>query len=79
MATAATIQKQGNKLRISVELTLEAGHSMLDYEEQILQALNEAGTFPDYRHLSQRPPSACPKSANARTSSASSSALSRSA
>ena len=43
MAAAAVIQEQGNKIRISVELTLQPGTSMLDYEEQILEALNEVG------------------------------------
>jgi hypothetical protein len=53
MAAAAVLQHHGNKLRISVELTFEPGTSMLDYEEQIQQALNEVGTLASGKCLEQ--------------------------
>jgi hypothetical protein len=53
MAAAAVIQEQGNKIRISVELTLQPGTSMLDYEEQILEALNDVGALASGKCLEQ--------------------------
>ncbi len=45
MATEVTIQKQGNQVRVTVELTLKPGTSMLDCEEQVLQGVNQAGSL----------------------------------
>ena len=45
MAAEVTLRRHGNQVRISLELTLQPGTSMIDYEEQILQGLNEAGTL----------------------------------
>ena len=53
MAAAAVLQQHGNKLRISVEMTFEPGTSMLEYEEQIQQALNEVGALASGKCLEQ--------------------------
>jgi hypothetical protein len=53
MAAKAKIQQQGNRVQISLELTLEPGTSMIDYEEQILQGLNEVGTLATGKCLEQ--------------------------
>ena len=53
MAAAAVLQQHRNKLRISVELTFEPGTSMLEYEEQIQQALNEVGALASGKCLEQ--------------------------
>ena len=43
MTTTVKLQRKGERVQISVELNFQPGTSMMDYEEQILQALNEAG------------------------------------
>jgi hypothetical protein len=41
--TIVKLQRKGERVQISVELNFQSGTSMMEYEEQILQALNEAG------------------------------------
>lgn len=53
MAVTAAVQRQGNTLRINVELTLAPGASMLECEEQILEAVNQAGTLATGKCLEQ--------------------------
>jgi len=43
MAAEVKLQRNGERVQITFELTLRPGTSMLDYEEQILDALNESG------------------------------------
>ncbi len=43
MTSTVKLQRNGERVQISVELNFQPGTSMMDYEEQILQALNEAG------------------------------------
>ena len=43
MTATVKLQRNGERVQISVELNFQPGTSMMDYEEQILQALNEAG------------------------------------
>jgi hypothetical protein len=42
MTATVKLQRNGERVQISVELNFQPGTSMMDYEEQILQALNEA-------------------------------------
>src|SRR5258706_11519133 len=43
MAAEVKLQRNGERVQITFELTLRLGTSMLDYEQQILDALNESG------------------------------------
>jgi len=43
MATEVKLQRNGEQIQITFHLTLRPGTSMMDYEEQILEALNESG------------------------------------
>jgi len=43
MATEVKLQRNGEQVQITFQLTLRPGTSMIDYEEQILEALNESG------------------------------------
>ena len=43
MTTTIKLQRKADQVQISIELNFQPGTSMMDYEEQILQALNEAG------------------------------------
>lgn len=43
MSAEVTLQRTGNRVRVSLELILQPGTSMLDYEDQILEAVNQAG------------------------------------
>jgi hypothetical protein len=45
MAAEVNVKREGNRVHISLEMTLESGTAMLDYEEQIQDALNEAGVL----------------------------------
>jgi len=43
MTTTIKLHRKADQVQISIELNFQPGTSMMDYEEQILQALNEAG------------------------------------
>jgi hypothetical protein len=43
MATEVKLQRNGEQIQITFHLTLRPGTSMMDYEEQLLEALNESG------------------------------------
>jgi hypothetical protein len=43
MAAEVKLQRNADRVQITLELTLRPGTSMLDYEQQILDALNESG------------------------------------
>jgi hypothetical protein len=43
MASEVKLQRNGEQIQITFQLTLRAETSMMDYEEQILEALNESG------------------------------------
>src|SRR5436190_14189510 len=43
MTTTIQLHRKADQIQINIELNFQPGTSMMDYEEQILQALNEAG------------------------------------
>src|SRR3974377_771838 len=53
MAAEVKLQRNGERVQITLEFTLRPGTSMLDYEEQILDALNESGRLATRECLEQ--------------------------